>query len=111
MTCGPRIFGIVQMRRLDASHSRLGGRMRVFEVVDLVVGDNHTRISYKPVGHAPEPLDLLLRKDVGQDDEPVTTVGGELGLRQHGSSVGPANFPKLLSLGARLVNPLEAAAR
>ena len=84
----PRIFGVVQMRRLDAPHPRLGGRMRIFKVVDFVIGGDIARVTHELVGDPAQRFGLLRRQDVGQHDEPVAAIGGEVGLRQHGSSIG-----------------------
>ena len=86
MPRGAGIFRMVQMRRLDAPHPRLGRRMRVFEVVNVVIGGDGARVAHELLGDAAQRLDLVPREDVGQHDEPVAAVGGEIGGRQHNSS-------------------------
>ena len=84
----PGVFGVVQLRRLDPPHPRLGGRMRIFEVVDLVVGRDMRGVAHELVGDPAQRFDFLRRQDFGKHDEPVAAIDVDLGLRQHGSSIG-----------------------
>jgi len=79
MPPGAGIFRMVQMRRLDAPHPGLGRRMRIFEVVNLVIGGDGARVAYELLSDAAERLDLAPRQDVGQHDEPVAAIRGEIG--------------------------------
>ena len=88
MTGSPRVFGIVEMRRLDAPHPRLVWGMRFFEVVHIVIGADVARIVHEFVGHPTQRLDLGRAQYIRENDKSVATVGGEVGLREHGSSVG-----------------------
>ncbi len=76
------------MRRLDAPHARLVRRMRFLEVVDVVVGSDVARVMHEFIGQAAQRLDLLGHQNIREHDEPVAPVGDEVGMREHGSSVG-----------------------
>lgn len=70
MAGGAGVFGVMQVRRLDPPHPGLGCRMRVFEIVDVVIGGNGVRALDKAVGDAAQRLDLGDREDVGNNDNP-----------------------------------------
>ena len=74
---------VARVRRLDPPHPRLGGPMRVFEVVDLVVGRDLGRVGDELVGDRAQFGDLARRKDAGDDDKAVVAVGGQLAFGQH----------------------------
>jgi hypothetical protein len=77
MAGDPRVFGIVEMRRLDAPHPRGVRRMRFLEVIDLVIGGDRARVVDKPIRHPAQSFDLCRLQNVGEHDEPVAAIGGE----------------------------------
>ena len=78
--------------------------MRVFEVVDLVIGGDRPRTLDKLLGDAAQRLDFRHRQDVGEHDKPVAPVIGKGGLGQHGSS-RRAILAELLAGAGEFVNP------
>ena len=86
MPRGAGILRMMEMRRLDAPHPRLGCRVRIFEVVNLVIGGDGARVAHEFLGDAAQRLDLVLHEDVRHHDEPVAAVCSKIGGRQHDSS-------------------------
>src|SRR5579871_3730121 len=83
VTGGLGIDRVMQVRRLDAAHPRLPRRVRIFEIIDVVIGRDAACRGDEIVSHAPQSLDLARGEDVGQHHEPVASIGGKIGWRQH----------------------------
>jgi hypothetical protein len=81
MAGDPRVFRMMQMRRLDAPYPRLGRRMRILEVVNVVIRGDGARVAHELVGHPAQRFDLGRRQDIGEHDKPIAAISGEFGLR------------------------------
>ncbi len=60
--------------------------MRIFEVVNVVVGADGARTLYEFLGHPAQCVDLGCAQDVGQYDKPVAPISGKGSFRQHDPS-------------------------
>jgi hypothetical protein len=63
------------MRRFDALHTRLFGRMRFLEIVNLAIGSDRAHVVETPICH-PQSFDLSGFQNAGEHDEPVASISG-----------------------------------
>ena len=78
-----REIRMVAMRRLDAAHARVLRRVRILQIVDVVVGRHVARAIDKTVGAITQALDLGRRQQARQDDVAVPVVNFHLRAIEH----------------------------
>ena len=90
VAAGAEIRRINEMRRLQPADARLVARMRVFEIVDLIIRGDRGGVAHEFVGDAAQFVDLGRREHIRHDDKPVPLIGVALCSGQH--LIGPPHF-------------------
>jgi hypothetical protein len=73
----------MKLRGFDLPDSRLGRRMRVFEVVNFVIGRNPRRARTNSSIMSRSLPTSAAEKTSGDDHEPVLAVGGQYQVSEH----------------------------
>ncbi len=83
VAAGAEIGRVNEMRRLQPPHARLDGGMRIFEIIDLVIGGDRRRVAHELVGDPAQLVGLGRREDIRYDNEAVPLISGALRIGEH----------------------------